>query len=288
MIAQRLDGRQEADRLLRRLRRRVQQLRRPPRLATILVGERYDSSLYVRLKLAAAAKVGIRTEQYRLPATTNQRRLTSLIKRLNQNRAVDGILLQLPLPAHLNADQAVQVIDPRKDVDGFHPDNTYIVPPPVAAVIHFVRLALVRTRANVVILGKRSVFTDQLRQVFTAQHHRVTVVQRGWSAITKRADVIITVLGRGPRLLARHVRRAAVVVDVGIRNIGGHTVGDVTPGVWAKAKAITPVPGGVGPMTVAYVLDNTYQLATQRGKRKAVLLTQHGGEARGARSRSRR
>ncbi len=264
MKATRLDGKREAQRLLRTLKRRLARRSRYPTLATILVGQRYDSAVYVRLKVAAAKKVGIQTIQCRLPENTSQRRLERLIDQLNTRRPVTGILLQLPLPSQLNADRAIRTINPRKDVDGFHPDNQAVTPPPVAAVLHFLALVKPKRQARVVILGKKSVFTEQLRSLFIKRGWRVSLVKARWATYTKKADIIVTVLGRGPRLLARQIKGGSIVIDVGIRHQRGKIIGDVDPDVWSKAKAVTPVPGGVGPLTVAYVLMNTCQLAKRR------------------------
>lgn len=266
MTAIRLNGKQGSERLLQVLRGRVVRLTRTPKLATILVGQRYDSEVYVRLKVAAAKKVGIRTIQYHLPQRTSQRRLEWLIDQLNKQRSVTGILLQLPLPAPLNADRAVAAIDPRKDVDGFHPGNRWVTPPPVAAVLKLISMAHPKRRAEAVILGRDSVLTRMVKARLSGRGHSVDVVpvKHRIPPVAKRADIIVTVLGRGPRLLARQVKRNVIIIDVGIRHQGGKTIGDVDRSVWSKAKAVTPVPGGVGPLTVAYVLMNTYRLAERR------------------------
>lgn len=264
MIAKKLDGRMESRRLLHQLAQRVRKIKKPITLATILVGERYDSSLYVRLKQQAAAEVGIRTKPIQLPESVSAARLLDEIHKLNRNPHIHGILLQLPLPNGIDADGIIQAIDPKKDVDGFHPANDLIIPPPVAAVEHFLSMARPKRKARVAILGKASVFARQLEQRFTARGWTIDIVQSHWAAITKKADVIITVLGRGPRLTAAQVKRGVIVVDVGIRKLNGKTVGDANPSVWNKAQAITPVPGGVGPMTIYYVLANTLTLATKK------------------------
>lgn len=263
-MAHRLDGRAAADRLLSALKKKVRRSRRPIRLATILVGQRFDSALYVRLKVAAAQRVGITTEQHRLPQTVSQQRLEYLISRLNRQKTVHGILLQLPLPRHLNVDSAIRRIDPKKDVDGFHPDNRFVVPPPVAAVFTLINLGHPPRRSAVVIVGRPSVYTKQLTEACERRGWTAKVVTRAWSRYTKNATIIITALGRGPKLTAAHVSRRAIIIDVGIRHEHGKTVGDVASDVWTKARAISPVPGGVGPLTVACVLQNTYQLAKLR------------------------
>jgi methylenetetrahydrofolate dehydrogenase (NADP+) / methenyltetrahydrofolate cyclohydrolase len=265
MKAMVLNGRLEADRLLANLRRLVKKHRRPISLATIMVGQRYDSALYVRLKTKAAADVGIKTINYRLPAKISENRMLKLIHTLNHKTSVNGILLQLPLPRFINTNRVVSAISPRKDVDGFG-KNSHVLPPTVAAVLRLLRLARPKARASAVILGQNSIFSERVtrelqrrkcRAVFLPIHQHIPVS-------VKTADIIITALGRGPRLSAKHIKPGAIVVDIGIRKQGKHTVGDAEPSVWTKAKAVSPVPGGVGPLTVYYLLANTYKLATKR------------------------
>jgi methylenetetrahydrofolate dehydrogenase (NADP+)/methenyltetrahydrofolate cyclohydrolase len=263
MSAVRLNGTAEADRILRRLQAAVRRTRRPVTLATILVGSRYDSALYVKLKRQAASRVGIATEYHHLPETTSQRQLENIIRKLNRRSAIHGILLQLPLPRHLNADAAIAVMDPTKDVDGFHPANHYIVPPPIAAVKRLIALARPTRQSFAVILAQPSVFSRQLAQ--SLEHQGVMTVSlaphRQQRLITAKADIIISALGTGQQLTARDIRAGAILIDVGIRKHGRKAIGDVGTSCWTTAKAISPVPGGVGPLTIAYVLKNTYQLS---------------------------
>ena len=271
MKAAKLDGRRAADRMLEQLQQKVARVRRPITLATILVGSRYDSTLYVKLKRRAATRVGIRTEAHHLPSTTTQKALETLIRSFNKRRAIQGILLQLPLPSHLDADQAVAVIDPRKDVDGFQPNNKHIVPPPVGAVLKLLALGKPKPKSFAVIVAQQSVFTERLAQALDGAGHFAAVVEphRQMKDIIRLADIVITALGTGPRITARDIKPGAICVDVGIRQHGKKTVGDFHPSVWTKAKAISPVPGGVGPLTVSCVLENTYLLAQIYGHRKS-------------------
>lgn len=266
MSAIRLDGRREADRLLRQLSSRLRRSRRPILLATVLVGSRYDSALYVRLKRQAAARVGIATEYHHLPGRVTQATLERRLRSLGRRRGVTGILLQLPLPAHLDADAAVAAIDPAKDVDGFHPANHRIVPPPVAAVLRLIALGRPAPSSFALIAAQPSVFTVRLLRELERRGHAAAVVEPNApvGTVTRRADILVTALGRGPRLSAAAVKSGAVIVDVGIRKDGKSTVGDVARSAWRRAKAISPVPGGVGPLTIAYVLWNTYTLAKRR------------------------
>lgn len=266
MMATKLDGRRAADQMLKQLKIKVKKSRRPITLATILVGARYDSALYVRLKRRAAASVGILTEAHQLPATTTQKKLTALITSLNRRKNITGTLLQLPLPQHLDADVAVAAIDPKKDVDGFQPNNTIIVPPPVGAVLKLIALGKPKPHSLVVIVAQQSVFTERLALAVERDGHSAIIVEPHprLREVTRAADIIVTALGIGPRLTAQDIAPGTIIVDVGIRQQGRKTIGDVHPTAWTKAKAISPVPGGVGPLTISCVLENTYQLATNK------------------------
>lgn len=263
MISKKLDGRKEAEKILAVLKKKVAARRRPLTLATIIVGLRPDSQLYIKLKTAAARRVGIRTQAFTLPPTVSQQRLERLIVNLNQDKKIHGILLQLPLPPKLNADKAVAAIAAKKDVDGFH-KHSRVLPPTIAAVLHLLNIAKPRPRAACVILAKRGPFSERLAAELRQRKYRVAIVSTGILPKTLRAcDVIISARGRGPFLAAKNISKKTIVIDVGIRRVQGKTVGDVARDAWSKARAISPVPGGVGPLTVAYVLKNLYTLAAE-------------------------
>lgn len=266
MKAIKLDGRRAADRMLVQLKKKVAHTKRPISLATILVGSRYDSALYVKLKSRAATRVGIRPEAHHLTSTITQVALEKLIISLNRRKNIDGILLQLPLPKQLNADAAVAVIDPTKDVDGFRPNNTLVIPPPVGAVLKLIALGKPKPKSFAVIVAQQSVFTERLAQVLDKAGHFTAVVEphRRMKDIITKAAIVVTALGIGSRLTARDIKRGAICIDVGIRQQGKKTIGDFHPSVWTKAKVVSPVPGGVGPLTVSCVLENSYLLATRR------------------------
>lgn len=264
-IAKSLDGKKEAAKLLEKLKQKVSALHKPITLATILVGQRPDSVLYVKRKQQAATNVGIKVRKYQLPTSISQKKLDSMLQRLSRNPHVHGILLQLPLPTHLNTSRTIAMIPPSKDVDGFQ-NHPKVVPPTIAAVLHLLRVAKPKKRARIVILGKKSVFTRDLSSYLYNHGSPAVVVPVAQKipVITRKADIVITALGRNPHLTAADIKPGAIVIDVGIRRVAGKTVGDADPSVWTKAKAVSPVPGGVGPLTVAYVLYNTYHLAITR------------------------
>lgn len=260
MAARILDGRREAKKILDALSVKVRRLPRQPLLVTLQVGRRPDATLYLRLKSQAAAKIGIAVEHHHLPASTTQNRLEKLITTLSRRRDVTGILLQLPLPQKLNTDRAIACISPSKDVDGFT-SHAKVLSPTIAGVLHLVALAQPPKISEVVILGHDSVFTTALANQFRQHHVAILSPKDIASPIVKRANIIITASGRGPRLTAKHIRPGAILIDVGIRRHSGKTVGDIETSAQRKSKAYSPVPGGVGPLTVAFVLKNTVSLA---------------------------
>ncbi len=255
-----LDGRSEAKKILAKLKKDVPKLHRQPRLATIQVGRRPDATLYLRLKANAALTVGIAVEQHHLPASVTQKSLEKTITKLSQRRDLTGILMQLPLPSRLDTDRAVACISAGKDVDGFTAEAR-VTPPTIAAVLHLLKLANPPKISNVVLLGHDSVFSTSLARLLSFHHVSIISPKNILSLPVKTADVIITASGRGPRLTARHIKTGAILIDVGIRTSKGKTVGDVERSAQSKSSAFSPVPGGVGPLTIAFVLKNTVNLA---------------------------
>lgn len=259
MVPKILDGRRESKKILAGLKKRIAHLQRQLLLATIQVGQRPDATLYLRLKAKAAHDIGIAVEHHHLPASVTQVKLEQRISALNRRRDVTGILLQLPLPNKIDTDRAVKKISPRKDVDGFTGTN-HVTPPTIAAVLHLIALAKPKKISDVVIIGNDSIFSATLAQHL--KFHRISIVNPRSidSPIVKAADIIITASGRGPRLTAKHIQRGAILIDVGIRQVKGKTGGDIDASAHRKSKAYSPVPGGVGPLTVAFVLKNTVDL----------------------------
>ncbi len=246
---------------------------RPPGLAVVLVGENPASHIYVRNKERAAGKLGIRTFDHRLPAGVTQEDLLELVARLNADPGVQGILIQLPLPPHINEEQLLYAVHPEKDVDVFHPDNFgklalsvgTLRPCTPAGVIELLkRNDIVLDGKNVVIIGASKIVGLPLSLMFLYEGATVTLchVKTGdVTTLTQKADIVVAALGVPRFLKAEMVREGAVVVDVGInRGEDGKIVGDCDfDGLVGKVSAITPVPGGVGPMTVAMLMVNTVQ-----------------------------
>ena len=271
-----LDGKALAGRIKEELRCKCGRLARAPQLAVVLVGDDPASAIYVRNKERACAEAGILSFPYRLPADTTQDALLALIAELNGRDDVDGILLQLPLPGQLSASACLLAIDPAKDVDGFHPENVGrlslnlpgMVSCTPAGVIELLRRYNLPTRGKkAVVLGRSDIVGKPLALLLarpgefgdatvTLCHSRTPDL----AAECRSADILFLAIGR-PRLITGDmVREGAVIIDVGINRTDEGLCGDADfESVSRKAAAITPVPGGVGPMTIAMLLKNTVQ-----------------------------
>jgi len=279
MTAKILDGKRIADELLDELRLRVQlrkaQGKTVPGLAVVLVGDDPASAVYVRNKRRACKHVGFRSRDYDLPATTTQAELTALIDRLNGDAQIHGILVQLPLPAHIDAPVLINRIDPRKDVDGFHPENIGrlalrqrgLRPCTSKGVMNLLAHTdrPVRGADAVVVgvsnhVGRPLAFELLLAGCTTTCCHKFT---RDLAQVIGRGDIVVVATGRAGLVRGEWIKPGAVVIDVGINRLAdGSLVGDVEfAGAAERASWITPVPGGVGPMTVATLMQNTVEAA---------------------------
>ncbi|MDR5893387.1 MULTISPECIES: bifunctional methylenetetrahydrofolate dehydrogenase/methenyltetrahydrofolate cyclohydrolase FolD [Halomonas] len=279
MSAQLIDGKSIAARVRQQVARQVQARRdaggRAPGLAVVLVGEDAASAVYVRNKHNACVEAGIESFQHRLPAETSQAELEALVDSLNADPAVDGILVQLPLPAHLDARPILERIRPDKDVDGFHPYNLGrlaqrlpllrpCTPKGVMTLLEQSDLKVRGLDATVVgasnIVGRPMALELMLAGCTTTVCHRFT---RNLEEQVRRADLLVVAVGKPGLVKGEWVKEGAIVIDVGINRLeDGRLVGDVDFDAAARrASWITPVPGGVGPMTVATLLENTLQAA---------------------------
>lgn len=246
-----------------------------PKLAVIMVGNDNASKVYVKNKSKACDEVGIEFEEFLLDETTSQEKLESLIDELNQNEKIHGILLQSPIPKNLDINRAFEKISPEKDVDGFHPINvgrlalnkdTFVSCTPYGIMKIFEEYNIDLTGKDVVILGRSNIVGKPLIQCCLNKNATVTVCHsktKNLSEHTKRADVLISAIGKPNFVTADMVKENAVVIDVGInRTEEGKIVGDVDfENVQKKAPYITPVPGGVGPMTIAMLMNNVIKAA---------------------------
>lgn len=283
MTARLLDGKALAEQIKRELTQRVRELTdrlgRPPGLAAILVGDNPASQVYVRNKRKACAEIGMASWLHQLPASTSQSELLRLVDALNRQADVDGILVQLPLPRQIDVLTVMRSVDPRKDVDGFGPENLgllaigqprYCPCTPLGVHQLLVRNGIEIEGRHVVILGRSNIVGKplalMLMQKAPGANATVTVCHsqsRNLAELCHQADILIAAIGQPRFVRAEWVRPGAVVVDVGINRLSdGKLCGDVDfEAVREKAVAITPVPGGVGPMTIAMLLHNTVESA---------------------------
>jgi methylenetetrahydrofolate dehydrogenase (NADP+)/methenyltetrahydrofolate cyclohydrolase len=279
--AQLLDGKALAQKIQQQLCDRIASLQpqrgRPPGLAVLMVGDNPASAVYVRNKEKACEKLGIISFGRHFPENTTQAALEAVIQELNQDPRVDGILVQLPLPAHLDAVRLLLTIDPDKDADGLHPVNLgrlvrgepglrSCTPAGVMRLLDAYHLEVAGKQA--VVLGRSILVGKPVALMLLEQNATVTIAHsrtRDLASVTRQADILVAAIGKPEFITAEMVKPGAIVIDVGINRIEeaggkGRLVGDVAFEEVAKiAQAITPVPGGVGPMTVALLLENTVQ-----------------------------
>ena len=286
-----IDGKSVAAAVLEECRAEVTELKSrgiTPGLAVVLVGEDPASQVYVGSKARTCIDLGIYSRKIELPATTTQDELITVVRELNADPAIHGILVQSPPPKHIDEEAVIRALDPRKDVDGFHPENvaklaledkTGFVPCTPAGCMRLLAAAGVPTAgAEAVVIGRSMIVGKPMALLLMAKGSDATVTvahsrSKDLPAICRRADIVIAAVGRPEMVKADWVKDGAVVIDVGINRIedpskksGYRLVGDVAYAeVAPKCSAITPVPGGVGPMTIALLMENTLQAARQLG-----------------------
>jgi methylenetetrahydrofolate dehydrogenase (NADP+) / methenyltetrahydrofolate cyclohydrolase len=290
-MAKLIDGRAIAEKVYVDLHREIAELKEKdvtPGLAVVLVGDDPASRAYVRSKDKMCRELGLHSLKLELPASTTQTELLNRVEELNADSAIHGILVQSPPPAHIDETAIVRALDPRKDVDGFHPENVaklvlddssgFVPCTPLGVQRLLIESKININGAHVVVLGRSMIVGKPLALLLMQKNEKanatVTVVHsrsRDLAEITRTADIIIAAIGRAGFVQADHVREGAVVIDVGINRVedaaserGYRLVGDVGfDEVSKKASAITPVPGGVGPMTIAMLMSNTVKAARQ-------------------------
>jgi methylenetetrahydrofolate dehydrogenase (NADP+) / methenyltetrahydrofolate cyclohydrolase len=288
MPAALLDGKKLAETVRAEVKERVARFTnehgRAPGLEVVLVGVDPASQVYTRNKEKAALEVGIRGKLHTLPETTTEEELLRLLEQLNLDDAIDGILVQLPLPKQIDERRVLDAIAPEKDVDGFHPVNVGLlasgrpglVPCTPRGCMKLLASAGVSLKgARAVVVGRSNIVGKPIAQLLLAEHATVTIAHsrtRDLPALCREADVLVAAVGRAEMIEGDWVKEGAVVLDVGINRIDTpdaekktKLVGDVAfAGAWERAGAITPVPGGVGPMTIACLLENTLLAAQAR------------------------
>ncbi|MCA0448868.1 MAG: bifunctional methylenetetrahydrofolate dehydrogenase/methenyltetrahydrofolate cyclohydrolase FolD [Proteobacteria bacterium] len=286
MTARQIDGKQIAADLRAAIALGVDELeeahRVTPGLAVVLVGEDPASQVYVRNKGKATLEAGMKSFEHKLPATTTQAELLEIVQRLNADDSIDGILVQLPLPKHIDASAVLDAIHPDKDVDGFHPINAGrlaigrpgLVPCTPSGSMRLIRSVEPKLAGkHAVVIGRSNIVGKPMGQLLLAADCTVTIAHSKTAdlpAMARQADILIAAVGRPEMVTGDWVKQGAIVIDVGINRVPaaeGKTklVGDVQyASAAAKAGAITPVPGGVGPMTIACLLENTLRAAKLR------------------------
>lgn len=273
MTASLMDGKALAERVRAEVKREVAALGTPVGLATVLVGDNPASHVYVRSKRNACAEAGIESFHHELPEDTSEEALLALVEVLNADPSVTGILVQLPLPEQIDEARVIRSIAPVKDVDGFHPVNAgfllqgtpTLLPATPAGIMEILAahdVALKGARAAVV--GRSNIVGKPISLLLLAEHATVTMCHSrtvDLPSVTREADVLVAAVGKADAVTAAMVRPGAVVVDVGINRVGEKLVGDVSADAVEVAGKLTPVPGGVGPMTIAALLRNTVKAA---------------------------
>ncbi|MCL5038122.1 MAG: bifunctional methylenetetrahydrofolate dehydrogenase/methenyltetrahydrofolate cyclohydrolase FolD [Chloroflexi bacterium] len=280
MSAEIIDGKQAANEIKEKLSEEIKRLAGKgiiPGLAVIMVGDNPASQVYVNNKEKACEKVGIKSWVYRLPAETPEKEVLKLIDELNGNDEVHGILVQLPLPGHIDEGKVMNLILPEKDADGFHPYNmgrlligedgpVPCTPAGIMELIH--RTGIEMKGKEAVVVGRSNIVGKPVALLLLREHATVTICHsrtRDLPGVCRRADVLVAAVGRAGMIKKDFVKPGAVVIDVGINRVDGKLAGDVDfDEVKEVAGHITPVPGGVGPMTIAMLLVNTVESAKKK------------------------
>lgn len=284
MSAKILDGKMVSARIKEELKQEVTNLKEKginPGLAVVLVGNDSASRVYVNNKKKACAEIGVYSEEYTMPEETTEEQLLELIDVLNKNDKLDGILVQLPLPKHIDEKKIINAINPKKDVDAFHPVNVGkimvgdfdFVPCTPAGVMELIKESGIEVCGKeCVVIGRSNIVGKPQAMLLLHQNGTVTICHsrtKDLAEVTRRADILVAAVGIAKFVKADMVKQGAVVIDVGMdRDENGKLCGDVDfDAVKEVAGAITPVPGGVGPMTIAMLMKNTVKAAQLREER---------------------
>ena len=281
MAAKIIDGKRMADALLERAKEKIASLNFKPCVAIVLVGDDPASQTYTKKKHDACAKVGMDSRNIKLPASATQKEIIAQVQHLNDDASVDAILVQLPLPEGVDEDAVLASVSREKDVDGFHPENFgklalgtgSIAPCTPKGVIHMLKESGVPLPGkHAVVIGRSRIVGKPLALLLLNEGCTVTVCHsktRDMGAIVKTADIICSAVGKPRLVTADMVKEGAVVIDIGTSKEAEKLVGDVDfAAVAKKASLITPVPGGVGPMTIAMLIENTLVCYEERRKKK--------------------
>lgn len=282
MTATRIDGKALAAKVRAQVAEDVRTYGKPVCLATILVGDDPASHVYVGNKHKASREVGIESRDHRFPADTPESVVLDLLTELNADDDVDGILVQLPLPEHMDEAKVLRTVDPAKDVDGFHPLNAgllflgepfLVAATPCGIMVMLAEYGIELKGKEAVVIGRSEIVGKPMSMLLLAEHATVTICHSrttDLAAHTRRADVLVSAVGRPGFVTPDMVKPGATVIDVGVNRTEAGLVGDVDPAVFDVAGLMTPVPGGVGPMTIAMLLRNTLTASQHRRSKVAL------------------
>lgn len=273
MSANIIDGKKLATNIKDDLKSKITLLKQKPNLAVIIVGSNPASQIYVKNKEKACQDVGIITTTYKLDANTTEKELENLIITLNNDKNINAILIQLPLPSHIDTQKCLSLINPIKDVDGFHPLNSGLLqkksssaiipctPNGIIKILHSIKSDL--TGLNAVVIGRSQIVGLPVANLLLNENCTVTIAHsktQNLASICKNADILVVAVGIPELITKEYIKKGAIIIDVGINRTNKGLKGDVNhKDALYLASYLTPVPGGVGPMTIAMLLENTYQ-----------------------------
>jgi len=276
-----LDGKKLSLILQEDLKEKINKLSNSPNLTVVMVGEDKASKIYVKNKEKIAKKIGIDTDTIHLNSETTTDELLSIIEKLNKDKSVNGILVQLPLPKHIDENLVLEKISPLKDVDGFHPQNlgnlmindTSMIPCTPLGIIELLDFYNIDLEGkNVVVLGRSNIVGKPMLHLLLQKNATVTITHsytKNLKDITKKADVLIVAIGKSNFITKEYIKDNAIIVDVGINRVDNKIIGDVDfNSVKDKVSFITPVPGGVGPLTITMLMNQTYTAYLNQNEEK--------------------
>jgi len=255
-----LKGKHLAQKILQRLKKEISKQKVKPGLAVILVGKDLGSKIYVKLKERGCQKIGIKFKKYLLSAKTSEDKIISLIKKINQDSEVNGLIVQLPLPKHLNPNRIIQSITQEKDIDGFRKKSLFY-PPTYQAILELLKATKINLKNKpVLIIAKKPLFPSGLSKILKkfGLIPRIKILKNKNQKLKLKTKILIVILGWPNFIKPEMIEGGTMVIDVGYNRIRGKVVGDVDPACREKSSFFSPVPGGVGPLTVAFLLKNVW------------------------------
>ncbi|MDD2646671.1 MAG: bifunctional 5,10-methylenetetrahydrofolate dehydrogenase/5,10-methenyltetrahydrofolate cyclohydrolase [Patescibacteria group bacterium] len=254
-------GKPGADKVLSSVKRKISHNRKRPCLSAILVGHDKASLTYVRIKERACQRVGIDFKKYLLPENISESKIAKLIKKINNDKRINGLIIQLPLPRHLNQEKITRLVSPEKDVDGFVVGTQFVSPVYQGIIFLIKQSGLKLKNKKAVILSNSYTFADPLAKILLKKKVSTDIIvvkklNPGDKKIIKKADIIISALGRSHFIKPNLIKNKSLIIDIGFSHSHGKLCGDASPFCQMKAGFVSPVPGGIGPLTVAFLLKN--------------------------------